>query len=59
MGKAAEGERRGGQSAAARRHHAPQLDEFLAAHRELTSSGTFVPPAGLVRSVAFEAPAGR
>ena len=37
----------------------PQLDEFLAAHRELTSSGTFVPPAGLVRSVAFEAPAGR
>lgn len=37
----------------------PQLDEFLAAHRELTSPGTFVPPAGLVRSVAFEAPAGR
>lgn len=37
----------------------PQLDEFLAAHRELTSSGTFVPPAGLVRSVAFEAPPGR
>ena len=37
----------------------PQLDEFLAAHRELASPGTFVPPAGLVRSVAFEAPAGR
>lgn len=37
----------------------PQLDEFLAAHRELASAGTFVPPAGLVRSVAFEAPAGR
>lgn len=37
----------------------PQLDEFLAAHRELAASGSFVPTAGLVRSVAFEAPAGR
>jgi sigma-E factor negative regulatory protein RseA len=37
----------------------PQLDEFLAAHRELAATGSFVPPAGLVRSIAFEAPAGR
>ena len=34
----------------------PQLDEFLAAHREFAPSSAFAQPAGLVRSVAFEAP---
>lgn len=33
-----------------------QLDQLLAAHREFSQSGPFAPPAGLVRSVAFEAP---
>lgn len=37
----------------------PQLDELLAAHRELAADGTFVPQAGLVHSVAFEAPTER
>lgn len=34
-----------------------QLDQLLAAHREFSQTGAFAPPAGLVRSVAFEAPA--
>lgn len=34
-----------------------QLDQLLAAHREFSPSSAFAPPAGLVRSVAFEAPA--
>lgn len=33
-----------------------QLDELLAAHREMAPPGVFAPPTGLVRSVAFEAP---
>src|SRR5690606_36825272 len=34
-----------------------QLDHLLAAHREFSPASAFAPPAGLVRSVAFEAPA--
>lgn len=33
-----------------------QLDQLLAAHREFSQASAFAPPAGLVRSVAFEAP---
>lgn len=34
-----------------------QLDQLLAARREFSQTSVFAPPAGLVRSVAFEAPA--
>jgi sigma-E factor negative regulatory protein RseA len=35
----------------------PQLDEFMAAHRQLGGASMLQMPAGLVRNATFEGPA--